>query len=118
MMTCSEHSLGSVIRKYRKERGLTQYELAEKAELSHRQVMSIERGRCYPKFENLCRLVRVLNIPPDHIFHSNSIDNDVALDSFIELYRSCTPEDKETVLATMQTLVDHLADRRNSTSTT
>jgi len=116
-MTYSEHPLGSVIRRYRKERGLTQYQLAEKAEISHRQVMSIERGKCYPKFETLCRLVRVLNIPPDHIFHPDNGDNDIALDSFIALYRSCAPEDQETVLATMQTLVGRLALKRNSSFT-
>ncbi len=107
-MTHSEHRLGSVIRKYRKERGLTQYELSEKAEISHRQIMSIEKGKCFPKFETLCRIVQVLNIPSDHIFHPDNECSDIALDSFVALYRSCPPEDKELVLATTQTLVEHL----------
>ena len=93
-MTHSEHQLGSVIRKYRKMRSMTQYELSEKAEISHRQVMSIEKGKCYPKFETLCRIVQVLNIPPDHIFHPAVDGNDIALESFIALYRSCPPEDQ------------------------
>ena len=116
-MTHSEHPLGSVIRKYRKERGLTQFQLSEKAEISHRQVMSIENGRCYPKFETLCRLVQVLNIPPDHIFHPEGGGDDMVLDSFIALYRSCSHDDQELVLAAMQTLIDHLVRKRNPTFT-
>lgn len=107
-MTYSEQQLGSVIRRYRKERGLTQYELSEKAEISHRQIMSIEKGKCYPKFETLCRIVQVLNISPDHIFYPDIDSNDRALESFVALYRSCPPEDQELVLATTQTMVDHL----------
>lgn len=116
-MTHSEHPLGSVIRKYRKERGLTQFQLSEKAEISHRQVMSIENGRCYPKFETLCRLVQVLNIPPDHIFHPEGGGDGMALDSFIALYRSCPPEDQKMVLATMQTLVEHLVGKHGPSFT-
>lgn len=116
-MAHSEHPLGSVIRKYRKERGMTQFQLSEKAEISHRQVMSIENGQCYPKFETLCRLVQVLNIPPDHIFHPDGGGDGIALESFIALYRSCTSEDQELVLATMQTLVDRLMGRQSPTHT-
>ena len=107
-MTYPEQQLGDVIRKYRKERGLTQSQLSEKVEISHRQIMSIENGRCFPKFETLCRIVQVLNIPADHIFNPEVISDDRALESFIALFRSCAPEDRELVLATMQVLVDQL----------
>ena len=78
-MADSEPQLGNVIRKYRKERGFTQYELSEKAEISHRQVMSIENGKCFPKFETLCRIVAVLSIPPAHIFHPENTSDDAGL---------------------------------------
>ncbi len=115
-MADSEPQLGTVIRKYRKERGFTQYELSEKAEISHRQVMSIENGKCFPKFETLCRIVAVLNIPPAHIFYPESTSDDVALEAFVELYRTCHSEDQELVLATMQTLVEHLKRNRHLSS--
>lgn len=109
-MTHSEHLLKNVIRRYRKEQGMTQHELSEKAEISHRQIVSIEMGKSFPKFETLCRIVQVLNIPPDHIFHPESRVNDMALERFIALYRSC--EDQELVLAATQALVDHLKRKR------
>lgn len=114
-MTHPEQRLGDVIRKYRKERGLTQSKLSEKVEISHRQIMSIENGRCLPKFETLCRIVQILNIPPDHIFNPDAGGDDMALDSFIALFRSCAPEDQELVLATTQMLVDQLKRRHQST---
>ena len=113
-MTYSEHQLGNVIRKYRKERGMTQSQLSELAEISHRQVMSIEKGKCYPKFETLCRLVRVLNIPPDHIFHSESLGDDSALNRFIAIYRSCPIEDQDLVLATMQALITKINQKHQT----
>ena len=114
-MTHSEQQLGSVIRRYRKERGLTQNKLSEKAEISHRQIMSIEKGKCYPKFETLCRIVQDLNRPPDHIFIPETMSDHMALDSLIALFRSCPPDDPGLVLATMQTLVDQLKSRQQST---
>ena len=115
-MTHSEHPLGSVIRQYRKERGLTQIQLSEKADISHRQVMSIEKGKCYPKFETLCSLVQTLNIPADHIFYPDIEDNDLLLNSFIALYRSCHPEDQALVVSTMKTLVEQLMYRHQKST--
>lgn len=52
-MTYSEQHLGSIIRRYRNERGYTQSVLAEKMGITPRQVMYIENGQrllhsCHP----------------------------------------------------------------------
>ena len=112
-MTHADRHVGSIIRAYRKERGMTQNELSEKIELTTQQLMSIENGKSYPKFDTLCRLVEVLNIPPDHVFYPNVDHHDVAIDSFIELYRVCTPEDQQIVLTTARTLIEQLNSRQN-----
>lgn len=112
-MTHADRHVGSVIRVYRKERGMTQNELSEKIELTTRQLMSIENGKSYPKFDTLCRLVEVLNIPPDHVFYPYADHHDVAIDSFIELYRVCAPEDQQIVLTTARTLIEQLNSRQN-----
>lgn len=115
-MTHVDQQFGNIIRMYRKERGMTQNELSEKIDLTTRQLMSIENGKSHPKFDTLCRLVEVLNIPPDHIFYPFAEHNDVAIDSFIELYRVCDPEDKQIVLATARTLIELLKNRQDSKS--
>ena len=51
-----------MIGKYRLLRGLTQEELAEKLNISWRQVQRIETGKSLPSLHTLKKLVSILNI--------------------------------------------------------
>lgn len=51
-----------MIGKYRLLRGLTQEELAEKLNISWRQVQRIETGKCTPSLKTFKKLIKVLNI--------------------------------------------------------
>lgn len=51
-----------MIKEYRKANKLTQEQLAEKLELSTRQVQRLESGTDIPSFPTLQKLVLVLNI--------------------------------------------------------
>jgi transcriptional regulator with XRE-family HTH domain len=53
---------GEVIKKYRKERNLTQRELAEKAGLSVRAITEIERGERNGRPKTLEKIFNVLGI--------------------------------------------------------
>lgn len=110
-MTYSEHHLGSVIRKYRKERGYTQATLAEKIGITQRQVMYIENSQSFPKYETLCKLIDILSIPPDHLFRPYADEDDSKLSSMIELLHSCPPDDRTLVYATLYTLIEQLKKR-------
>ena len=50
------------LRDYRKSFNLTQEELAEKLEISWRQMQRIEKGKCFPSLQTLKKLVLILNI--------------------------------------------------------
>lgn len=54
--------LGSRIRAVRKDRGLTQQELAHQTGLSVKTVRDIERGRKNPSYETVIRLLNRLGI--------------------------------------------------------
>ena len=110
-MTYSEHHLGSVIRKYRKERGYTQATLAEKIGITQRQVMYIENAQSFPKFETLCRLIDILSIPPDHLFRPLAGEDDAKLSNIVELLHTCSPDDQTLVYATLNTLIEQLKMR-------
>ena len=110
-MTYSEHHLGSVIRKYRKERGFTQAALAEKIGLTQRQVMYIENSQSFPKYETLCKIIDILSIPPDHLFRPLAGDDDENLSKIVELLHSCPPDDQTLVYATLRTLIEQLKKR-------
>lgn len=57
-------ALGEKIKKYRKQRGLSQVELAVIVSLSTGYIGSIEQGLRYPSLKTLERIARALKVPP------------------------------------------------------
>lgn len=55
-------TIGSIIKKYRKQAGLTQFELAETIEIDEKQLGKIERGVHFPSVPTFLRIIKVLNI--------------------------------------------------------
>ena len=56
-----------MIKKYRKLKGITQDELAEKMEMSTRQIQRLENGHNEPSLKTLKKLMDYLNIPDEVI---------------------------------------------------
>lgn len=63
-----KQTFGANVRQYRKAEGLTQDDLAEKADLSLDMIGRLERGVTAPSFETIERLAAVLNIPEAVLF--------------------------------------------------
>jgi HTH-type transcriptional regulator/antitoxin HipB len=56
------HEIGEVIRRIRKERGLTQTKLAQLADLTQATISRIEAGGVDPELDTLDRLSEVLGV--------------------------------------------------------
>lgn len=56
-------SIGDNVREYRKQRGLTQFELADAAHISRSYLGDIERGRYHPSVAALQQIADVLKVP-------------------------------------------------------
>ena len=69
-MTLKE-TIGANLRHYRKSEGLTQAELAERADLSTDMIGKIERGLTGPSYESLEVLAQILNIPEAALLSSS-----------------------------------------------
>lgn len=67
-MPTLREQFGERIRALRKEAGLSQEELAAKADISVDFVSLIERGINAPSFETLETLARALNLPVKELF--------------------------------------------------
>lgn len=67
-------SIGLNIKKWRKERGLTQVQLAEKTNLSRSYVADIERNRYNPSVETLEAISKVLNVKISELVDANNPD--------------------------------------------
>ena len=59
--------LSDQIRKYRKEKGLSQDELAEKLGVSRQSISLWENGQTQPTIENILALARIFNVSTDAI---------------------------------------------------
>lgn len=56
-------AFGLRVRQHREARGLTQEQLAEKADLDRTYISDIERGSRNPGIKNVIRIARALGIP-------------------------------------------------------
>lgn len=69
-------NLGLTIRTVRKSKGISQQELASKANISRSYLSLIEKGKCNPSLETMTNLSNVLEIPfPVISFLSMDIDS-------------------------------------------
>ena len=59
---------GANLRKYRKERDLSQEELAEKADVSVKHIGALESGSSFVSAELLQTFCSILNVPPNFCF--------------------------------------------------
>ena len=99
--------IGNNLYKVRKEKGLTQAEAAEKAELSDRTYADIERGNVTMRVDSLLKICDALNITPNDILVS---DNDIEIteQDIAETIKNCSNNEKETALKLLSVYVDSL----------
>ena len=93
------------LKKYRKIKGWSQFELAEKAEISEQTVNSIEGLRLWPSDKTLAKLANVLEVEMYRLF----VPQTLAMQS------ETISELKHAVVKTVETLVhDTLQDWKGS----
>lgn len=81
-------SLGERIRYYRKLEGLTQEELAFRAETSTSRIGSIERGESEPQLKTVKRIAEALNKPVEAMYedlYSPEMESDLEIKENINL---------------------------------
>lgn len=99
--------IGNKLYKTRKNKGLTQADVAEKAELSDRTYADIERGSTNMRLETLLKICNALNITPNDILVT---DNDIEIteQDIVETIKNCSNTEKETALKLLSVYVDSL----------
>ena len=107
MLVFDLHSIGNNLYKVRKAKGLTQAEVAEKAELSDRTYADIERGSVTMRVDSLLKICGALNITPNEIL---VVDNNIKIteQDIAETIKDCSNNEKETALKLLSVYVESL----------
>lgn len=92
-------SIGEKIRKYRKARGMTQEELAEKTELSTNFIGSIERAEKNLTLANLINIANVLDVTADMLL-CDEIRNGYKIKTSLitEKIEKLSPSDRDKIM--------------------
>ena len=98
--------LGERVRKEKKNRGLTQSQLAAIVSSNKRTILDIENGQGNPKLETLFAILSTLNIDPYPIFFPDPPERSEALTQLLQIMRDFSEEEiklmTSVVLATME----------------
>ena len=99
MLITNMHEIGNKLFYIRKKKGLTQAEVAEKANLSDRAYADIERGTSNMRAETLIGICKALHITPDEVFVD--ADSPVLLnqEEILKRLSACSAKEKETALS-------------------
>jgi transcriptional regulator with XRE-family HTH domain len=108
----SPKDIGTRIRAARRDRGLTQDELADRVGVSRSAVAQWETGRTGQVTGNLSRIAGVLEVNVEFLMFGDDKHatgevrqgDELAL---LRLYRECDPEDRQMLLRTARRLARH-----------
>ncbi len=100
--------LGNCIRTARISCGLTQQELADQSNVAIKTVQMIEKGQMNPSYEILYPLIKRLGISANTLFDPEISDTDENIQRFIGKFQSCSPENRQILLSTLDYLAEQL----------
>ena len=98
MLVNNNQKIGNKLFSIRKRAGLTQAEVAEKANISDRTYADIERGDSNMRAESLINICNALQITPNDIFVDNDTTLELQQEELIKRLNECTPKEQETAL--------------------
>ena len=98
------------MKKARKEKELTQQELADLSHVSIKQIAKIEKGKINPSYLILKALAKVLSISLDSLINPNVSPEDEGINQMKMFYSSCPLEMRKTLLRLTQETTRELTE--------
>ena len=100
--------VGERIRFFRKERGLSQEELAYRAALHNTYIGQVERGEKNATIESLAKISTALDITVAELFHDTASQQKILsfeLDEMVRLLENRSKKDQRAVLSFIDALI-------------
>jgi len=98
-------NMGTIIKKARRDRKMTQEELAEKVGVGSRHIMAIENEGKKPGYDVLTKIIQTLDFSADLIFRPDTVKHTAEQELFIGEFLSCNEQDQCIVIETAQSLI-------------
>ncbi len=92
-----KQELGEKIKRLRKQRGLTQEQLAEMVDISPRNLSNIEVGVSFVKAETLEKIIDSLNVSTEELFANEHIKTNHELICEIDRYVNKVKDDNRSL---------------------
>lgn len=104
-MTLNYVQIGKRIQNYRKEKKITQEQLANMVDLSVPQISYIENGKSGLSLESLVNIATALDASVDNILFGYKVkSSDRFYDYYTNLMTGCSDSNKEIIIETSQAL--------------
>ena len=100
--------IGNRLLALRKDRGLTQGELAERAGLADRTYADIERGTVNMRLSTLIKICEALRVRPDDLLLSDDAPSAADQEATLERLRECPPSTREAATGMLKLFLDEL----------
>lgn len=107
MLAFDLRTIGNKLYQFRKAKGLTQVEVAERSDLSDRTYADIERGNVTMRVDSLVKICNALNITPNDILISQP-EKDITEQDIAIALTSCSASEKITALKLLNVYVDSI----------
>ena len=103
--------IGNKFKYYRKLKGLTQFELAEKVALNEKQISRIESGQNFPTYLTFAKLVEVLNIDINEFNEEKElINDDASYRKILDIVQSSNKKELKLYAEVLKTIQDNFID--------
>lgn len=96
--------IGEIFKKHRKKLRLTQFELAEKVDLSEKQISRIELGQNCPTYLIFAKLVQVLDIDINEFVSNTSLNLNSVEDELMYIIRNADDSRLKMYLAIIKSI--------------
>lgn len=97
-MKTSKELLGARIKEIRKNRGLSQEQLAELIDVEPRHLSRIEVGKSYPTIDRLEKIARVLETPMGNFFDYMHLNDQATRGKTVEEMMKGLPEEYQQII--------------------
>ena len=108
MLVFDAHKIGERLYYFRKKAGLTQWELAESAELSNRTYADIERGTVHMRTDTMIKICRTLHLTPNDLFVDSEGIAETSWEELSAEMQNCSGKEQSTALALLTVYLQSL----------